>query len=168
MKGLAKTRFEVAFGGAADVSSWRPDTPAPPGPAPVANDDESLRGSAALRRVLIVEDEVVIAMTLESYVEDLGLEVCGVAATGADAVEMARSLRPDLILMDVTLIGAMDGIEAAQIAREAIGARIVFVTAYGSGEIMNRIRAAVPGAPVVPKPVNLSVLRRAIEAVGSP
>lgn len=115
------------------------------------------------RRVLIVEDEVIIAMSLEALVEDFGLEACGIAATGADAVEMARTLRPDLILMDVSLIGEMDGIEAARLARDAVGAPVVFVTAYGSGEVLDRIRSTLPDAPVVPKPVDSSALLRAIE-----
>lgn len=121
------------------------------------------REMAAPRRILIVEDEPIIAMTLEALVEDLGREPCGVAATGVEAVELAKSLRPDVMLMDVSLIGDMDGIEAARLAREATGVRVVFVTAYGSGEIMDRIRAIHPGAPIVPKPVDPSSLRRAIE-----
>lgn len=167
MKGLARSRFAVGLHGAAGGPFWFSGASASEPQLPAANDQASL-DEATPRRVLIVEDEVVIAMTLEGYAEDLGLAVCGVAATGADAVEMARSLRPDLILMDVNLIGPMDGIEAAQISHQAIGARIVFVTAYGTGEVMDRIRAAIPGAPVVPKPVNLSVLRRAVEGAESP
>ena len=120
------------------------------------------------RRVLIVEDETIVAMSLEALVEDFGLEPCGVAATGIDAVALARALRPDLVLMDVSLLGEMDGIEAARLAREAVGVRVVFVTAYGSGEIMDRIRSAHPDAPVVSKPVDPSVLLRAIESAGAP
>lgn len=121
------------------------------------------REMAAPRRVLIVEDEPIIAMTLEALVEDFGWEPCGVAATGVEAIELAKTLKPDVVLMDVSLIGEMDGIEAARLARDATGVRIVFVTAYGSGEIMDRIRAIHPDAPVVPKPVDPSSLRRAIE-----
>lgn len=118
----------------------------------------------APRRVLIVEDETIIAMSLEALVEDFGFEACGVAATGVEAVEMAKALRPDLILMDVNLLGGMDGIEAARLARDAIGVSIVFVTAYGSGEILERIRSTHPNAPVVSKPVEPSALLRAIES----
>ena len=102
-------------------------------------------------------------MTLEALVEDLGREPCGVAASGLEAVELAKTLKPDVVLMDVSLIGEMDGIEAARLAREATGVRVVFVTAYGSGEIMDRIRSIHPAAPVVPKPVDPQSLRRAIE-----
>jgi len=115
------------------------------------------------RRVLIVEDETIIAMSLEALVEDFGMESCGIAATGLEAVELARTLRPDLVLMDVSLMGEMDGVEAARAAQEAVGVRIVFVTAYGSGEVMDRIRSIHPDAPVVPKPVDPRALLRAIK-----
>lgn len=114
-------------------------------------------------RALIVEDEVIIAMSLESLVEDFGFEVCAIAATGAEAVTSARALGPDLILMDISLTGEMDGVEAARRVRETTEARIVFVTAYGSGEILERIRSAFPDAPVVAKPVIGSALLDAIE-----
>lgn len=114
-------------------------------------------------RVLIVEDEMIVAMSLESLVEDFGFEVCAMAATGAEAVTLAKALRPDLILMDVNLIGDMDGVEAARQARETVDARIVFVTAYGSGEVLDRIQSTVPHAVVVSKPVVGSALLRAIE-----
>ncbi|WP_332768883.1 response regulator [Phenylobacterium sp.] len=114
-------------------------------------------------RVLIVEDEMIVAMSLESLVEDFGFEVCAMAATGPEAVTLARALRPDLILMDVNLIGDMDGVEAARQIRETIDARIVFVTAYGSGEVLDRIQSTIPHALVLSKPVVGSALLRAIE-----
>lgn len=114
-------------------------------------------------RVLIVEDEMIVAMSLESLVEDFGFEVCAMAATGAEAVTFAKALRPDLILMDVNLIGDMDGVEAARQVRETMDARIVFVTAYGSGEVVERIQSTIPHAVVVSKPVVGSALLRAIE-----
>jgi len=125
-------------------------------------------GETGPRRVLIVEDEPIIAMTLEALVEDLGREPCGIAATGAEAVELAKTLRPDVVLMDVSLIGDMDGIEAARLLREATGIPVIFVTAYGSGGIMDRLRSIHPDAQVVPKPVDPSSLRRAIEEAEAP
>lgn len=120
-----------------------------------------------LLRVLIVEDEVLIAMNLESMIEDSGLEVCAIASTGAEAVTFAKALHPDVVLMDVSLIGGMDGIEAARQIREAIDARIVFVTAYGSGEVLERIHSTVPDAPIVAKPVIGATLLGAINRTGT-
>ena len=134
---------------------------AAPAPRPRSH-SQGVPGTQALR-ILIVEDEAIVAMSLESLVEDFGFEVCAIAATGADAVALATSLRPDIILMDVNLLGEMDGVEAARRARLAIDARIVFVTAYGAGEMLERIRAAVPDGLVVAKPVSAPALLAAIE-----
>lgn len=120
------------------------------------------------RRVLIVEDEVVIAMNLESIMEDFGFEVCAIAVMGAEAITLATAHRPDIVLMDVSLIGEMDGVEAARQIRELVGASIVFVTAYGSDEVLERIRRSVPDAPVVSKPVIGPSLLGAINRTGSP
>lgn len=143
------------------MSSTQQALHAAPAPRPRSH-TQGGPGTQALR-VLIVEDEAIVAMNLESLVEDFGFEVCAIAATGAQAVALATSLRPNLILMDVNLIGDMDGVEAARQARLATDARIVFVTAYGAGEVLQRIRATVPDALVVAKPVSALALRAAIE-----
>lgn len=118
--------------------------------------------TAALR-VLIVEDEVMIALGLESQIEDFGFEVCGVAASGEEAVQLAAQDRPDLILMDINLAGEMDGVEAARQIRDERDVRIVFVTAYGGGAMLERVRAAVPDATILTKPVDERDLLDAIE-----
>ncbi len=64
-------------------------------------------------RILIVEDEPVTAMNERMILEKLGYSVAGIAASGAEAVRMAGQFKPDLILMDVTLDGDLDGIGAA-------------------------------------------------------
>ena len=64
-------------------------------------------------RVLVVEDEVISSMLLEHQLAELGCEIAGSAATGAEALELARSAPPDFATMDVGLAGPMDGIEAA-------------------------------------------------------
>src|SRR3712207_526549 len=82
-------------------------------------------------RVLVVEDELIVAWELGEAVAQLGHESLGVAVDGAEALEMAGSLRPDLVLMDVNLRGGDDGIAAAEAIRTALPpARVVFVTAY--------------------------------------
>jgi CheY-like chemotaxis protein len=117
-------------------------------------------------RVLIVEDEVMIAMNLESLIEDFGFEVCAIAAMGAEAVTFAKALHPNLVLVDVSLIGGMDGVEAARQIREAIDARIIFVTAYASGEVLERIHSTIPDAPIVAKPVIGATLLGVINRTG--
>ena len=131
---------------------------------PRAGGRVGLDGDRVLR-VLIVEDEILIAMHLEATVEDMGLEVCGIVATGADALNMAASTQPDLILMDINLRGAMDGIEAARQVCDGSDTRIIFVTAYGDPQTLRRIKAATPHAPVLHKPPRPADLLAAIKRV---
>ncbi|HEX3001499.1 MAG TPA: response regulator, partial [Methanoregula sp.] len=64
-------------------------------------------------KILVVEDEFVTATALQVSLEGLGFEVVGTADTGQDAIESAGDLKPDIVLMDIQLIGEMNGIQAA-------------------------------------------------------
>lgn len=81
-------------------------------------------------KILIVEDESIVQLDLQTRLERMGHSVVGVAARGEEAVEKAVELKPDLVIMDVRLEGDMDGIEAARRIRERQGTPIVYVTAY--------------------------------------
>src|ERR1051326_5669982 len=81
-------------------------------------------------RILIVEDEQIIAADLRNHVKRLGHDVIGMAIAGEEAIEMADQLNPDLVLMDVRLEGTMSGTEAAREIQERTGAPIVFITAF--------------------------------------
>ncbi len=65
-------------------------------------------------KILIVEDEAIIAMEIENQLQSLGYEVTSIVDTGEKAIEKAESDKPDLILMDIRIKGEMDGIEAAE------------------------------------------------------
>ena len=93
-------------------------------------------------RILIVEDEAIVAMDLQGRVSALGYEVVGVAATGEEALEIAERSRPDLALMDIRLAGAMDGIAAAERARDRLGLPVVFLTAYADEDTLERAKFA--------------------------
>src|SRR3569832_479588 len=82
-------------------------------------------------RVLIVEDELLVAWHLESLIREQSLEVCGLVPDGDGAVEQAADLDVDLVLMDVRLAGRLDGIEAARRIREQRDTPIIFITAHG-------------------------------------
>ena len=116
------------------------------------------------KRALIVEDELFVAWHIESLLQDADVEVCGIAADGDEAVDKARDLGPDLVIMDINLGEGMDGIEAAERIREQCDAKIVFVTANGDRKTVARVAECVPGAPVVAKPTSAAVLRAAIGA----
>jgi signal transduction histidine kinase len=92
-------------------------------------------------RVLIVEDEMIVALDLERRLQRLGYEVCGPAATGAAAIAAAAAQPPDLVLMDICLSGAMDGIAAAQRIREAHDLPVIFLTANADEPTLERARA---------------------------
>ncbi|MCW2275639.1 response regulator [Rhodoblastus acidophilus] len=80
--------------------------------------------------VLIIEDEPIIAMDLESIVKGLGHQVCGNARTRAEAVEMAERLRPGLVLADIRLADGSSGLDAVQDILKSFAVPVIFITAY--------------------------------------
>ena len=116
------------------------------------------------RRALIVDDEFLIALDLESSMRELGFNVCTVASNENDAIELAKSNRPDVVVMDVYLGGTRAGIEAARWLSEVCGVPIVFVTAYCDADTLERIHTVVPAAPVLSKPVYRQTLADAVSA----
>ena len=100
-------------------------------PAPQPTTNGQTRATSHSPRVLIVEDELLVAWHLESLAREQHLEVCGLVPDGDGAIEQAVDLDVDLILMDIRLAGRMDGIEAARRIREQRDTPIIFVTAHG-------------------------------------
>ena len=123
------------------------------------------RSTSQVPRVLIVEDELLVAWHLESLAREQNLEVCGLVPDGDGAIEQAIDLDADLILMDIRLAGRMDGIEAARRIREQRDTPIIFITAHGDQETRAHIAHMVPGAPVLAKPISAHRLRDAIASV---
>lgn len=95
-------------------------------------------------RVLIVEDEGIVARDLNQSLTRLGHSVCGTSPTGADALVQAERARPDIILMDIRLRGELDGIEAARLIREKQDVPVVFLTAYADRETLARAASVGP------------------------
>jgi PAS domain S-box-containing protein len=95
-------------------------------------------------RILLVEDEGIIAEDIQMSLQDFGYEVCAIAATGEDAVAMAQLLKPDLVLMDVVLQGSMDGIEAAHQINSTLKIPVVYLTAYADNTILERAKITEP------------------------
>ena len=116
-----------------------------------------------IRQVLVVDDDFLIAMGLTKQVEDMGLTVCGSAPTADRAVELARLHRPMLVLMDMRLDGAKDGVDAALIINETIGSKVIFITGSQDPSTVVRIRTDHPSA-ILFKPVSTLQLRSAIDA----
>jgi two-component system, response regulator PdtaR len=88
-------------------------------------------------RVLIAEDETLIRLDLRTMLEAVGFDVCGEAKTGAEAVELADRLRPDVAILDVKM-PVLDGIEAARRILDEHPMPIVILSAYGEDELVRR------------------------------
>jgi CheY-like chemotaxis protein len=115
-------------------------------------------------RILIVEDEPIVAWDLTRRLTRLGYTVLGPASSGQEAVVQALALRPDLVLMDIRLPGSLDGIEAAEHIRAEIQTVIVYMTAYADAHTLERARASSP-ATVMRKPFRGDELQRTVERV---
>jgi DNA-binding NarL/FixJ family response regulator len=134
-------------------------------PTPQTTSAPRTQATGDVPRVLIVEDELLVAWHLESLAREQNLEVCGLVPDGEGAVEQAIDLDVDLILMDVRLAGRVDGIEAARRIREQRDTPIIFVTAHGDAATRAHIDRVLPGAPVLAKPITADRLREAIALV---
>ncbi len=116
----------------------------------------------AAPRIMIVEDERVVAGQLASSLEDLGYEIVAIVASGEEAVQEAEAIRPELILMDIMLEGEMDGIEAAGLIRSRFDLPVVYITAYSQESLLERAKATHPAGYLV-KPVRGDELRANVE-----
>jgi two-component system, response regulator PdtaR len=96
-------------------------------------------------RILIVEDEQIIAADLRNKLRQMGHEVVGMAIAGQEAINIAEEVRPDLVLMDVQLEGEMSGTEAARVIQERTGAQVIFVTAFPGVFLRDPAKMTDPG-----------------------
>ena len=113
-------------------------------------------------KIMVVEDEVIIALRLQKRLASMGYDVTGVAYSGEEAVETARDLRPDLILMDIMIPGKLDGIDAAKIITAELDIPVVFLTAFSKDNIIERAKQAVPYGYIL-KPFQDREIKAAIE-----
>jgi PAS domain S-box-containing protein len=98
-----------------------------------------------MNKILIVDDEILIASQLKEYLEGMGYSVAGCAYSGEEAIAKAKALMPDLILIDIMLRdGEMDGITASEIIKRDLDIPVIFVTAYGNQKIIDRAKTVEP------------------------
>ncbi len=114
------------------------------------------------RRILVVEDERLVAKHIENMVRGLGYDVAGVAATGEDAVRAALGTLPDLVLMDIMLRGDMDGIAASEQIWDKAAIPVVYLTAYADEATLERAKVTDPFGYLL-KPFEERELYTAIE-----
>jgi len=112
--------------------------------------------------ILVVEDEAIVTMDLETRLTRLGYRVVGAVARGEEALARAAEVRPDLVLMDIRLQGEMDGIDAGHLLRTKLDIPVVYLTAYSDDDTLERAKRTEPNGYVV-KPFEERSLRAAIE-----
>ena len=91
-------------------------------------------------KIMVVEDEWIIANDIKNCLVDLGYMVSSIVATGEEAIEQAGQDGPDLILMDIMLKGEMNGIEAAKVIRHRYSIPIIYLTAYDNQYLVEQAK----------------------------
>src|SRR5512139_591063 len=110
------------------------------GPSPA----KPTRRQGAAAGGAVVQDEQIVALELGDRLKRMGHVVVAAVASGEAAIEAARRFRPDLILMDIKLHGAIDGIEAATAIRKETDAAIVYLTAFADDDTLERAKVTQP------------------------
>ena len=113
-------------------------------------------------KILIVEDEVIVARDIRDMVKARGYDALAIAYSGEAALKKVEEFKPDLVLMDIVLKGAMDGIEAAERIRDRFDIPIVYLTAYAEDKTIARAKVTEPFGYLL-KPFDERELHTAIE-----
>jgi len=113
-------------------------------------------------KVLVVEDDPIVASDLKHKLRDFGYEICATAATGEQAIDAVGKHRPAVVLMDITLEGKMDGVEAAEAVRTKFGIPVVYLTAHSDQATVQRAKLTLPYGYVL-KPIREIELKIALE-----
>lgn len=115
-----------------------------------------------LPRILVVEDESIVAFNLQQRLEQLGYDVRAVAVSGAESLDLIHELLPDLVLMDTHIQGNMDGIEVASQLRETHPVPVIYLTVYAEDAILERARQTRPYGYLL-KPISERELHATIQ-----
>lgn len=113
-------------------------------------------------RVLIVEDEVVVASEIKLRLEAMGFSVIGIVNNGRDAISQASELQPDVILMDITLKGKMNGLESTTQITKETDIPVIFITAHTDTPTLDSAREATSHG-IFTKPFSDDELKSAIQ-----
>ncbi|WP_377473429.1 MAG: response regulator [Microcoleus anatoxicus] len=113
-------------------------------------------------KILVVEDEVIVAQDIAGRLKKLGYQVIATVSSGEEAMEKINENPPNLVLMDIVLKGDMDGITAAEIIDSKMNVPIVFLTAYADRKTLEKAKLTNPFGYLV-KPLQQKDLRVAIE-----
>lgn len=114
-------------------------------------------------KILIVEDQAILAIAMELYFKKSGFNICGIAQTSIKAINMTKEHNPDIILMDTYLRDDINGIEVACKIKEFSNAKIIFCTG-ADDETINEIKKIEPAA-IIKKPINFDQLIKIIKNI---
>lgn len=106
-----------------------------------------------MTRILIIEDELITAQLIRKMLENLGYNIAGIITSGEEALASIGTIKPDLIIMDITLAGKIDGIEAAAYINKNFGIPIVYLTANTNFDIIQRAKEETTSYGYLLKPV---------------
>ncbi|MDP3563160.1 MAG: response regulator [Methanoregula sp.] len=113
-------------------------------------------------KILIVEDDDVLARIIIWRLINLGYEVCGRATSGKEAMELQVKENPDLVLMDINIKGDIDGVETTALIKKTFKTPVVYLTSHADGPTLERAKATQPDGFIL-KPFGDNDLRVAIE-----
>ena len=113
-------------------------------------------------KILIVEDESILALGLKKKLENLGYTVTDIAASGPETIKKVAQNKPDIIMMDIVIKGDMDGIETAAKLNETESIPVIYLTAYADDEILKRAATTEPYGYIL-KPYKEKELKANIE-----
>jgi PAS domain S-box-containing protein len=119
-------------------------------------------GDSVSAKILVVENEPIVALDLQDLLQKLHYDVVGISTTGADALGKISNLRPEIVLMDIQLDGGMDGIETAVRIPREFDIPVLYLTAFAQDETLERARATKPYGFIV-KPITERELHATIQ-----
>ncbi len=95
-------------------------------------------------KILVVEDEIIVAVNLGQKLKKLGYELVGITSSGEEAIQKAEENHPDLVLMDINIEGNLDGIETAEVLRNRFHTPVIYLTAYADESTLDRAKKTEP------------------------
>lgn len=115
-------------------------------------------------KILIIEDNNLIALNLQEQLKRLGHNIIKIVSNGKNAIKLTEETNPDLILMDIQLKGDLDGIETAQIIKDKYNTPIIYLTAYYTNELLDCAQKTQPVAYIT-KPYEEEELQAAVQSL---